>query len=105
MRNIALSFFAGIVLGFTGTALHNAFSPVGLILAIVASWLGIWLVGRAYGLRSAKLAAALGWIALVYRAGTHGASYELLIFGNTAGNFFLIAGFIGVLLIAVLPAR
>jgi hypothetical protein len=104
MQKIA-ALLAGVVLGFTGIALHNAISPIGLALALIVGWLGIWLVGKAYGSRTEKLVAAFGWFAVVYRAGTHGTSYELLIFGNNAGNTFLIAGFVGVLLIAVLPVR
>ncbi len=103
MKKLAIALLVGALLGFTGTILHNAITPVGLVLALLVSWLGIWLVGSAYRSRAAKLFSVLGWALVVFRAGTQGTSYEILIFGNTFGNIFLLAGFFGVLIVAVLP--
>lgn len=90
---------AGIAIGFIGVVLHNAAVPYGLGLALLESAVGIWLVGRFWGVRWLKVPAILGWLAIVMRAGTHGASFELLVMGNDTGEIFLLAG-LGVVIAA-----
>ena len=87
-----LAAVAGIAIGFIGVVLHNAAVPYGLALALLESAVGIWLVGRYWESRWLKVPAILGWLAIVLRAGTHGASFELLVMGNNTGEIFLLAG-------------
>lgn len=88
------------MLGFTGVILHNALPPVGLLLALLITFMGIRLVGQQFGTRSSKVWAGLGWFAIFARAAISGTSYELLIYGNTIGNLYLFTGF-ATLLISV----
>jgi len=90
----------GVVLGFTGVVLHNFLPPVGFLVALLITFLGIQLVGQKYGTRTSKLWAALGWFIVFYRAATVGTSFELLIYGNTIGNLYLFAGFATLLIAA-----
>lgn len=92
MVRLLLAMGAGVVLGFSTLVIHNAWPPVGLIFALVETAVGIYLVGSITGSRWLKLPAALGWLAIVLRAGTHGVSFEILVMGNTTGNIFLLAG-------------
>lgn len=92
MHRFLLAAIAGIVLGFTTVVIHNAWPPVGLIFALLETAVGIYLVGSISGSRWLKLPAALGWLAVVLRAGTHGVSFEILVMGNSAGNIFLLGG-------------
>ena len=87
-----LAAVAGIAIGFIGVVLHNAAVPYGLALALLESAVGIWLVGRYWESRWLKVPAILGWLAIVLRAGTHGASFELLVMGNNTGEIFLLVG-------------
>jgi hypothetical protein len=45
-----------------------------------------------------QLIAALAWLAVVVKAGTPGTGDELLIYGNTYGNLFLLGGLVALLL-------
>ncbi|MEI8065873.1 MAG: hypothetical protein WCH42_00900 [Actinomycetes bacterium] len=92
MVRFLLAIAAGVVLGFSTLVIHNAWPPVGLIFALLETAVGIYLVGSISGSRWLKLPAALGWLAIVLRAGTHGVSFEILVMGNTTGNIFLLAG-------------
>jgi hypothetical protein len=47
---------------------------------------------------SYQLIAALAWLVVVVKAGTPGAGDELLIYGNTYGNLFLLGGLFALLL-------
>ena len=80
--------------------LHNFLPPIGFLLALLITFMGIRLVGQKYVARSAKIWAALGWFLIFYRAALSGTSYELLIYGDTLGNLYLFTGF-ATLLIAV----
>ncbi len=92
MVRFLLAIAAGVVLGFSTLVIHNAWAPIGLIFALLETAVGIYLVGSISGSRWLKLPAAIGWLAIVLRAGTHGVSFEILVMGNTTGNFFLLAG-------------
>lgn len=96
---------SGVVLGFTGVVLHNAFAPVGLIAALLATFFGIKLIGEKSGSRSEKVIAGIGWSAIFFKAASTGNSYELLIVGNSTGNFYLFAGFIALLAAIIWPTK
>lgn len=83
----------GGILGAAAVLLHSAFLPFGLILSLLGSGIGIWLVGRTWGLRRYKVLAACGWVLVTLRGGYPGIGGELLVQGNFAGNALVVAGF------------
>lgn len=91
----------GGVLGAAAVLLHSAYLPFGLILALLGSGVGIWLLGRAWGLRRYKVLAAIGWALVTLRGGSPGVGGELLVQGNFAGNALVVGGF-AMLVLAVL---
>lgn len=97
-RKPLLALVYGAIVGFIGVVLHNAWSPFGLAFALVETATGICLAGRYWGRRRYAFFAAIGWVALVTRAASHGVSYELLIYGNTNGEIFFYGGTIATLL-------
>lgn len=90
----------GFILGGAAVLLHNAYLPFGLALALLGSAIGLWLVGRLWGRRRYKVAALLGWVLLVLRAGTLGTGNELLVQGNFSGNALVVGGFLILLMVA-----
>lgn len=99
MRLIA-SFLWGGVLGAAAVLLHDAYAPLGLILALIGSGVGIWLLGRKWGLRRYKVFACIGWSLAILIGGKPGVGGELLVQGNFAGNALVLGG-LGVLVLAV----
>ena len=99
------SLLIGVVLGFTGVILHDALPPLGFILALLITFMGIKLVGQQFGTRSSKVWAAIGWFAVFARAAISGTSYELLIYGNAIGNLYLFTGFATLLISVVWKVR
>ena len=83
----------GTVLGAAAVLLHGAYVPFGIVLSLLGSGVGIWLIGRAWGLRRYKVLAAFGWILVTLRGGYPGIGGELLVQGNFAGNALVVAGF------------
>jgi hypothetical protein len=98
-----LSIIFGAFLGFTATILHNAWQPIGFILALTVTYLGIRLLGVKFYFRRFKFIASLGWLFVVVRAGTPGLGDELLIYGNSYGNQFLLFGFIVSVIAVIAP--
>jgi hypothetical protein len=90
----------GGILGAAAVLLHSAYVPVGLVLALLGSGLGIWLIGGSWGLRRYKFLSAIGWAVVALRAGTPNVGGELLVQGNFAGNALVVGGF-AMLVIAV----
>jgi hypothetical protein len=90
---IILSLVYGFVLGAAAVLLHNAYQPWGLALSLIGSGLGIWLIGRAWGLRRYKFLAAFTWCALIFIASKPGVGGEILVLGNSMGNALVIGGF------------
>lgn len=99
MRYFLSSFF-GAVLGFGAVVLHNAFVPWGLIIALSGSGAGIWLVGRAWGLRRYKTIVAGVWLLVLLRASALGVGGELLVMANAMGAALIYAG-LAIAMIAV----
>jgi hypothetical protein len=75
---------------------------LGVIAGIVATYLGIWYLGRRYGKRRYKFYALIAWLVVIARAGSFGAGNELLIQGDNAGSALLMIGFLAGL-VAVFP--
>ena len=94
MGKLLASLGLGAVIAFFGIVLHNDFPPIGLILALSETAVGIWLVGRYFGKRVWKFYAFVAWLALVLLAGTNGAGHEILVYGNTTGYLFLAGGLV-----------
>ncbi len=88
----------GIVLGAASALLHNAYPPLGLLLSLLGSGVGIWLLGRHWGLRRYKVMAGVAWFVIVLKAGTLGVGHELLVEGNSTGNALIIAGSLSILI-------
>lgn len=102
MRYLYSAIFGAFV-GFTAVILHNAWQPIGFILALILTYLGINLLGIKYYFRRFKVIAALSWLIVVLRAGNPGLGDELLIYGNTYGNLFLMLGFVAAVIAVVTP--
>jgi hypothetical protein len=97
------SIIFGAFLGFTATILHNAWHPIGFALSLLATYLGIKLLGIKLYFRRFKIVTALAWLLVVVRAGNPGLGDELLIYGNSYGNQFLLFGFIAAVIAVVTP--
>ncbi len=104
MFNYIRALLSGIFLAVIGTFLHNAISPVGLLIALATAAIGIWYVGQLLHLRKYKFVAALSWLIVVLIAGSSGSGNEVLIIGNANGEIFLVGGAILVTVIALLKA-
>lgn len=92
MIKAVASFFLGALISAVGVLLHNAFHPIGILLALIATAVGINFVGQAFGSRKFKIIAGVGWLAVALRAGSYGLSNEILIISNVYGNLFLLGG-------------
>ena len=95
---ILKSILFGALIGFCATMLHNLYSPYGFIASLLLTFLGIRVIGQTLFKISYQLIAALAWLLVVLKAGTPGTGDELLVYGNTYGNLFLIGGLIALLL-------
>ena len=95
---ILQSTFFGAFIGFCATMLHNIYNPYGFLASLLLTFLSIKAVGQTFFYVRYQLFAAISWLAVVVRAGSLGAGNELLIYGNTYGNLFLIGGFIVLIL-------
>jgi len=87
------SFLWGGILGVAAVLLHSAYVPFGIALALIGSGIGIWLIGKAWGMRRYKVLAAIGWSLVTLRGGSPGVGGELLVQGNFAGNALVVGGF------------
>ena len=72
LLNAIGALFFGAVIGFIGVVLHNAFQPIGILLALLTTAIGISFAGQLFGSRKYKLIAAIAWLAVALRAGTYG---------------------------------
>ena len=90
-RSYLIAVAAGVIASFAGIALHNAAKPWGAIVALLILFTTFSLLGKDYRSRAVKAVAALAAIAILIRASTHGVSYELLVYGNNAGDFYTVA--------------
>lgn len=95
------SLFFGAILAISATLIHQTIPPIGVIVAIAATYAGIWYVGRKFGKRRYKFYSLCAWLVIILRAGSFGVGNELLIQGDTPGSALLMIGFLAGL-IAVL---
>jgi hypothetical protein len=103
VKGIGALFF-GAAIGFIGVILHNSYQPFGILLALLATAVGINFAGQLFGGQRYKVLAALAWLAVALRAGTSGISNEILIISNLYGNIFLLGGLF-VAIIALVKKR
>lgn len=96
--NVIKSLVFGALIGFSATMLHNLYSPFGYVASLVLTFLGIRVIGQTLYKISYQLITALAWLLVVLKAGIPGAGDELLIYGNTYGNLFLVGGLFALLL-------
>jgi uncharacterized membrane protein YeaQ/YmgE (transglycosylase-associated protein family) len=92
------SIIFGAFIGFCATMLHNLYTPYGFIASLILTFLGIRVIGQTLFKVSYQIITALAWLVVVVKAGTPGTGDELLIYGNTYGNLFLIGGLIALFL-------
>jgi len=97
------SLIFGAALGASSVFLHSLYPPIGLVLSIAATCLGIWAVGRLWGKRIYRFIAAAAWVAVVLRALYPGLNQEFLILGNTSGVSLINIGFIAVVIAILTP--
>lgn len=91
------SVFLGLLVGFSATLLHNIFPPFGLIGAMILTYLGVRVSEQIFIFKRYRICTSLAWLFVVLRAGSMGFADELLIYGNTTGNIFLVGGFLALL--------
>jgi predicted membrane-bound spermidine synthase len=99
---------SGLVLAFTGIALHGVKIgnfPLGLILALAATFLGMRLIRQRWNSRRTSLVAAVAWVALVARAGTFSAGREILIVGSSIGSAFIVLGLAVLIAGLLIPSK
>ena len=94
---------AGALLGASATLLHLFLVPLGLILGLVATVVGIWAIGRTWRLRKFKVIAAGTWLVVVVQGATLGVGGELLIQGDLAGSLLILLGTFALVLAILLP--
>ena len=94
---------AGALLGASATLLHLLLFPLGLILGLVATVVGIWAIGRTRRLRKFKVIAAAAWLVVVVQGATLGVGGELLIQGDLAGSLLILLGTFALVLAILLP--
>jgi hypothetical protein len=90
--NLLLSLISGAAAAVIAILLHQSIPPVGVIAALLFTYLAIWLVGRVFGSRRYKWWATLAWIAVIFRGASIGAGQELLVQGDGVGSTLLLLG-------------
>ncbi|CAN2215465.1 hypothetical protein MCEMZLE2_01088 [Candidatus Nanopelagicaceae bacterium] len=100
--NILSSLLFGALVAISATLIHQTLPPLGVAVGIIATYVGIWYMGRRYGKRRYKFYALVAWLIVISKAGSFGAGNELLIQGDNPGSALLMIGFL-VGLVAVLP--
>ncbi|CAB5052309.1 MAG: hypothetical protein F2935_00700 [Actinobacteria bacterium] len=100
--NFLSSLLFGALVAISATLIHQTLPPFGVAVGIIATYVGIWYMGRRYGKRRYKFYALIAWLIVISKAGSFGAGNELLIQGDNPGSALLMIGFL-VGLVAVLP--
>jgi len=98
-----LSLLLGLALGASSVFIYSFLPPVGLILSIAATCIGIWAAGRMWGKRSYRFIAAAAWGFVILRAGFPGVNEEYLIQGDSIGISLINFGFIAVVIAILTP--
>ena len=92
------SLLLGLALGASSVFIYSFLPPVGLILSIAATCIGIWAAGRLWGKRVYRFIAAAAWGFVILRAGFPGVNEEYLIEGSAIGVSLINFGFIAVII-------
>jgi hypothetical protein len=100
---VVIAFVYGALLGASATLLHILLFPLGLILGLTATVLGIWAIGRSTRLQRYKVLAAIAWLFVVVQGATLGVGEELLIQGDLAGSLLLLLGTLALVVAIFLP--
>lgn len=95
------SLFFGAATAVAATLIHQTLPPLGVTIALIATYTSIWWVGRYSGKRRFKLLALVGWFIVIAKAGSFGVGHELLIQGDNSGSALLTIGFIAGLVAVV----
>ena len=97
------SLLLGLALGASSVFIYSFYPPIGLILSIAATCLGIWAAGRLWGKRIYRFIAAAAWGFVILRAGFPGVNEEYLIQGSAIGVSLINFGFIAVVIAILTP--
>lgn len=97
------SLLLGLALGASSVFIFSFYPPVGLILSIAATCIGIWAAGRLWGKRIYRFIAAAAWGFVILRAGFPGINEEYLIQGDSIGVSLINFGFIAVVIAILTP--
>jgi hypothetical protein len=97
------SLLFGAALGASSVFIYSFYPPVGLVVSLIATGVGIWATGRLWGKRSYKFIASIAWALVVLRAGIPGLNDEYLIQGDTIGVSLINFGFIALVIAIVTP--
>lgn len=99
------SLLLGTLIGFCAIMLHNIYPPFGFIGSILLTFIGMNIVSKTFFYLRYQVLASAAWLGVVLFAGNPGVGNELLIYGNTLGDIFLITGFITLVISLVSPRR
>mgnify|MGYP003330197222 FL=1 len=91
-KKVLIAVLGGFFLAGLGILIHNSFSPIGLVLALTESAIGIKWIGKLTDSRQYQFLALFSWLYLVYTSGSLGVSQELLISGDRNGLTFFAGG-------------
>ena len=95
----------GTIIAFCAIMLHNVYPPFGFIGSIVLTFMGMNIASKTFFYLRYQVLASAAWLAVVLFAGNPGSGNEVLVYGNTYGNIFLIVGFITLIISLVRPRR
>ncbi|CAB4532965.1 unannotated protein [freshwater metagenome] len=100
-----LSLIVGGVTAVAATFLHKFAPPFGIAISIIGTFTSIWVIGRIFAGRRFKIIAAIGWIAIFFRAASFGVGKELLVQGDNLGNAFFLISFAALAIAIAFPAN
>lgn len=102
---VVRSLFLGTMIGFCAVMFHNVYPPFGFISSIVLTFMGMNIVSKTFFYLRYQVLASAAWLAVALFAGNPGSGNEVLVYGNTYGNIFLITGFITLVISLLRPRR
>ena len=97
------SHLLGLALGASSVFIYSFYPPVGLIISVAATCIGIWAAGRLWGKRIYRFIAAAAWGFVILRAGFPGVNEEYLIQGDSIGVSLINFGFIAIVIAILTP--
>ena len=97
------SLLLGLALGASSVFIYSFYPPVGLIISVAATCIGIWAAGRLWGKRIYRFIAAAAWGFVILRAGFPGVNEEYLIQGDSIGVSLINFGFIAIVIAILTP--